>query len=389
MREIWRELKRLLEHGEPGALVTVIRTEGSAYQREGTKMLFRATGDAVGTVSGGCLEADLYEHCRAAINRGEPQIVSYDAGGMMDTVFGLGSGCLGTIELLIEPSSQWGTPDARSLLEEICKRGEEGERFAVVTILREAERLRTPIERLLVDDRGSVVCGVSDPLLRTAAIESARRALGEQERRPSRNVELGAAGRRVDALIDVIVPAQQLLVFGAGEDARPLARIAAEVGMEVTVIDWRRELLERARFPQGVKLACVRPEEFPGPVSLRGRPAIVLMSHHYVADRAVVERLVAVDDPFAYVGILGPRSRTSRLLAELETERHAAIHEALPSIRTPAGLDLGADTPAEIALAIVSEILATTKDRGGGPLTQLAGQISGVDDHAGHPGTRS
>ena len=77
MRDIWLELKRLVERGEQGALVTVVRTEGSAYQREGTKMLFQASGEGVGTISGGCLEADLYEHCRSAIRVGEPQVVTY------------------------------------------------------------------------------------------------------------------------------------------------------------------------------------------------------------------------------------------------------------------------------------------------------------------------
>src|SRR5258706_16247726 len=102
MRDLWSELERVARGGTEGALVTITETEGSAYQREGTKMIFLEGAEPIGTISGGCLETDLFEHCRAAIGRGEPAIVRYVNGTERDVVFGTGSGCEGTIEMLIE-----------------------------------------------------------------------------------------------------------------------------------------------------------------------------------------------------------------------------------------------------------------------------------------------
>ncbi|HUE38322.1 MAG TPA: XdhC family protein [Candidatus Binatia bacterium] len=364
MRDIWLELKRLVERAEQGALVTVVRTEGSAYQREGTKMLFRASGEGMGTISGGCLETDLYEHCRAVIHAGSPQVVTYSPEGMMDTVFGVGTGCLGTLDVLVEPFSGWSA--AHELLGEIARRTELGEKFAVVTLLREDGELALPLRRIVV---GSGSRDVFDPRrsfgaeLHAALVEAATRALAEAVRRPSRPIAIVAGGHRYEALVDVFVPPLRLLMFGAGEDARPLAAIAERAGVDVTVLDWRRELLDRERFPEPTELVELRPEEFPGSASLAHRPAVLLMSHHYEADRAVLGRILALRPSLSYLGILGPRSRTERLFADLGASAH-------PLARTPAGLDIGADTPGEIAVSIVAEILAAAKGRGGGVLSE-------------------
>jgi xanthine/CO dehydrogenase XdhC/CoxF family maturation factor len=362
---IWLELGRLVERGEPGALVTITRTAGSAYQREGTKMLFRASGESVGTISGGCLEVDIFERCRAVLDDGKARIVTYTPESMIDTVFGFGSGCLGTIDLLIEPTAAWRDGRGRQLIDEICRRVRAGERFGVLTLLREEDRLSLPLRRLLIESRRELAEG--DAWVPRAILEAAITAVTATDRRPSRNLRESAKGRSVEALIDVFVPPQRVILFGAGEDARPLAAIAAQAGMEVSVVDWRPELLRPERFPDGTALRCLRPEDFPGDVSLAGSPAVVLMSHGYEADRAVLEHLVKDGSSLGYLGILGPGSRTARLLEDLGMEgRGVAI------ARTPAGLDLGADSPEEIALSIVAEILAVRKRRSGVPLAQPA-----------------
>lgn len=361
MENAWLELERLVERGEAAALVTVTRTEGSAYQREGTKMLFRASGEGLGTISGGCLEVDIFERCRAVLDTGQARAVTYTPESMIDTVFGFGSGCLGTIDLVIEPVADWQSGGARLLLGEICKRVRAGERFGVLTLLREDGNLSSPLRRELIDARRSIGAGIP-PAFR-AILDGAIAAVTTADRRPSKNLRASSGGRSYEALVDVFVPAQRVILFGAGEDARPLAAIAAQTGMEVAVIDWRPELLRPERFPEGTLLSCLRPEAFPGEVSLAGGPAIVLMSHGYEADRAVLAFLLRSAQPPGYVGILGPRSRTARLLADLEVDGPAAA-----IVRTPAGLDLGADTPEEIALSIVAEILAVRKQRSGVPL---------------------
>jgi len=360
MREIWVELKRLVERAEEGALVTVVRTEGSAYQREGTKMLFTASGEGLGTISGGCLETDVYEHCRAAIRSGEPQIVTYSPEGMMDTVFGVGTGCLGTVDVLIEPLSGWRAADGRRLLDEIERRVGLGEKFAVVTVLREDGELAVPLRRFVVGADAHVIGDL--PSVHPALTNAASQALHEDARRPSRLLSVVAADHRYDALLDVFVPPLRLVVFGAGEDARPLVGIAQSSGLDVTVVDWRPELLDPRRFPQATRLVEMRPEKFPNELALEPRTALLLMSHHYEADRAVLTNVLDRRPSLVYLGVLGPKSRTERLLADLGAS-------GPPSPRTPAGLDIGADTPGEIALSIVAEILAVWRGRAGGALS--------------------
>ncbi len=363
MDPIWLELGRLVEREEPGALVTITRTAGSAYQREGTKMLFRASGEGVGTISGGCLEVDIFERCRAVLDTGTARIVTYTPESMIDTVFGFGSGCLGTIDLLIEPTEAWRQGRARQMLDEICRRVRAGERFGVLTLLRENDQVSLPLRRVLIDSRRELAEG--DAWVPRAILEGAIAAVTAADRRPSRNLRESGKARSSEALIDVFVPPQRVILFGAGEDARPLAAIAAHAGMEVSVVDWRPELLRSERFPEGTALYCLRPEDFPGDVSLAGAPAVVLMSHGYEADRAVLEFLLKKAPSLGYLGVLGPRSRTARLFEDLGIEGPLAA-----IARTPAGLDVGADTPEEIALSIVAEILAVRKQRSGVPLAQ-------------------
>jgi xanthine/CO dehydrogenase XdhC/CoxF family maturation factor len=367
MRAVWRGLERLAAGGGEGALVTVAHTEGSAYQREGSKLLFREGVEPVGTISGGCLEADLFEHCRAAIRRGEPSLVCYNTGSSGDTLFGAGTGCQGTVELLIEPVALWRAPSARGLLSRITQCLERNRRLALATLIRRGGEVPPRLPRLVLGEENDIVGHEVEPALRDLLLGEARRALGDQSRRPSRKVERAIGGVPCEILVDVIIPAPRLIVFGAGEDARPLVRIAAASGMDVTVADWRRELLSADRLPEAGALVCVRPEEFPGGVSLDGRPAIVLMTHNYLADRAALERLLARPEPLSYLGVLGPRARTARLLAEIAAAAAGGVGE----VRTPAGLDLGADSPEEIALSIVAEVLAVRRGRSGRPLSEL------------------
>jgi xanthine dehydrogenase accessory factor len=370
MRDVWAELERVARGGEEGALVTVTHTEGSAYQREGTKMIFRDRAEPIGTISGGCLEADLFEHCRKSIAEGSARIIRYENGGELDLVFGTGSGCEGKIELLIEPLALWRTPAALALLSEICRRVAAGRRVAVATLLRRGEDAKPVLARVVVDSAGSSTGEAGDASLRELLLTEADAALHVDARRPSRKVEAVVAGVRSEVLVDVDTPAQRLVVFGAGEDARPLVAIAAASGMRVFVADWRSELLDEARLPHAEALVNLRPEDFPGRISLAAAPAVMLMSHNYLADRAVLERLFADPSPLSYLGVLGPRARTARLLGELAVES-AAAREKAALVRTPAGLDLGADTPEEIALSIVAEMLAVRRHGSGRSLREL------------------
>lgn len=375
MREVWSDLDRLVDGDREGALVTVVHTDGSAYQREGAKMLYRASAEPVGTISGGCLETDLFEHCRSAIDTGEPRLVGYATGSDHEVLLGVGTGCQGRIELLVEPVAGWRAPGERAMVREILHRIDADRRFVLATVLRQGEGMPARrLPRLLVDGDGKALGAVGDPAVRAALLDAARAALVDGSRRPSHKSERACAESRCEIFVDVIVPPVRLIVLGAGEDARPLARIAAASGFRVSVVDWRPDLLDAARFPEASAVTLLRPEAFPGEISLGGA-AVLLMSHNYLADREALERVLASAEAPGYLGVLGPRSRTKRLLSEIVPRGRAA--ETAAEIRTPAGLDIGADTPEEIALSIVAEILAVRHKRGGRALREASAERGG------------
>jgi xanthine/CO dehydrogenase XdhC/CoxF family maturation factor len=377
-RDAWDALDRVTRAGDEGALVTITETRGSAYQREGTKLIFLEKAEPIGTISGGCLEADLFEHCRRQIAKGEAAIVTYQNGTERDLLFGTGSGCEGTIEMLIEPLALWRMKEARELVAAIRRAIDEGRRLAVATVLRRGEEPTLLRARLVVDSAGATlgeIGEIANAALRERLVAEASASIAGDARRPSHKTEIVAGDARYEALVDVVTPAPRLVVFGAGEDARPLVAIAAATGMRVTVVDWRRELLQSKRLPDAESLIEQRPEDFPGEVSLAGSPAVMLMSHHYLADRAVLERLVADATPVSYLGVLGPRARTARLLGEVGAASPQA-KARVAEVRTPAGLDIGADTPEEIALSIVAEMLAVRRHASGRPLREIKRDVS-------------
>ena len=374
-RDVWDVLDRVTREGAEGALVTITETRGSAYQREGTKLVFLEDEEPIGTISGGCLEADLFEHCRRQIAKREAAIVTYENGTERDLLFGTGSGCEGTIEMLIEPLALWRTNEARELVVAIRRTIDDGRRLAVATVLRRGEEPMVVRARLVVDSAGATFGGIENATLRERLLAEASASIAGDARRPSHKTEIVCDDARYEALIDVVTPAPRLVVFGAGEDARPLVRIAAATGMRVTVVDWRRELLQSKRLPDAESLIEQRPEDFPGEVSLAGSPAVMLMSHNSLADRAGLERLVADATPVSYLGVLGPRARTARLLGEVGAASPRA-KERVAEVRTPAGLDIGADTPEEIALSIVAEMLAVRRHASGRPLREIKSDVS-------------
>ena len=372
MREIWLEMERLLDGAGEGALVTVASTKGSAYQREGARLLYRPDGEAVGTVSGGCLETDLFERCHDAIRRGRVLRARYDTGAPGEIVFGSGTGCGGEIEVLIEPLSLWRREPAREVFTAAVARVRAGRPFVLAGPLPVEESER--VARFLIDADGTVGAGTAEPALVRAAGAEAEARLATGRRRPSTTVAIEGGA----LFLDVCVPPIRLVVFGADADARPLVRLAAELDLATTVADWREPLLDPARLPGAEEYVRCRPEELVERVPLGGNPAVVLMSHNYLADRAVLASLLRAPDRLDFIGALGPRRRTEQMLAEIAAEGPALDPDRVAAIRSPVGLDVGADSPAEIALAILGEVLAIRRRCSGGALrdTRAGGALA-------------
>lgn len=267
-RAVMDRLAALERAGLRAALATVVRVRGSAYRHEGAKLLVAEDGSMTGNVSGGCLEQDVREVALGVIRSGRAELRSYCSGSDEGAPWDLGVGCEGHVDVYIEPVSR-GRRKIRSLLD-----GRTA--FAACTLLETAGGG----SRLLVwGDRVEGRLGLLG--LDERALVAAREALAAGR---SAVHELG--GHQV--FIDAFLPPPQLVVFGGGEDARPLARFAVDAGFQVTVVDHRPAYLAPDRFPVQVRRVECRPEHLSQVLRLDERGYAVVMNHHFAHDQAVV-----------------------------------------------------------------------------------------------------
>ena len=329
--EILDSIDLLAARAEPMALATIVATRGSTYRRAGARLLVPPTGEPIGNISGGCLEGDVARIGREVIGSGQPRLVEFDLTAEDDAVWGYGLGCNGAIEVFIEPT--------------------EGA-LATAAALREQGSCWVTV--LTGDEIGSH---------RMQADGTAAQALRD-------GTPMVVEEDRVRVLYEPLLPPMRLVVCSAGHDAIPLVRQAVELGWRVTVADVRRALLTEDRFPTAASFVDADPERAAQTVEHDARTAVVVMSHNYLRDIAYLRSFL--DVPLAYLGLLGPRGRTEQMLAELGRP------EAIERLHAPAGLDIGAEGPEEVARAIVAEILAVTRRRPGRPLRERHGPIHGT-----------
>jgi xanthine/CO dehydrogenase XdhC/CoxF family maturation factor len=354
------ELARAAPAGEVLAMATVMKVRGSAYRRPGARMLMTADGRTAGMVSGGCLENDVRERARGVMETGKPTLVTYDSTAPEDIVFGLGLGCNGIVQVLIEPLTAGDESSVLAFLAACVARRQMG-RIATVFHSDSA-----PLgARVLRWPDGHVTSNCGDPEVVEALIEALH--ANAARRNVLRGVALPAGGN-AGVLIETVAPPVPLTIFGAGDDAIPLVQVAKLVGWHVTVIDARPAYAKRERFPAADAVLCLRPEALAESPQVVFPPEsmVMIMTHQFAHDRELLRTLVP--GASRYIGILGPKSRTQRLLGELTDEGVTFSDEALARLHGPAGLDVGAETPEEIALSILGEMQAVLAQRHGGAL---------------------
>jgi xanthine/CO dehydrogenase XdhC/CoxF family maturation factor len=315
----WRETAEIVDRaiglvsaGRRAALATVVRIEGSSYRRPGAKFLIEDDGETLGGVSGGCLDADVRDIGLRVIQTGVPRLLHYDTGADDRTVWGLGLGCNGSVDIFVQPATE---PVTLETLREIRTRLDGTSGFAIVTT---------------IDGEGG----------------RGRMRIADLPQRDTRSrVESRDSGR---VFTEVLTPPPDLIVCGAGDDSRPLVTYASETGFAVTVVDHREAFLSATRFPAAKYRLCLRADAGAGTLTAGPRTLVVIKTHSFVHDRDWLE--VFLDTPASYIGLLGPRTRAEELLALLDV--------ADDRVFAPVGLNLGADGPEQIAISIVSELLA-------------------------------
>ena len=315
----WRETAEIVdrvialaEGGRRAALATVIRIEGSSYRRAGAKLLIENDGRTLGGVSGGCLEADVRAIALRVIETGVPRLLRYDTGADDRMVWGLGLGCNGSVEIFVQPATEPRTVEA---LREIRARLARGSAFAVSTI---------------VDGPDAGQSIVAEPLAHEA------------------RSRVDSDGPRT-VFIEVLHPPPDLIVCGAGDDSRPLVAYASDAGFAVTVVDHRDAFLTAERFPSALRLVHLRPDGDADTLAIGARTLVVIKTHSFAFDRDWLR--VFLGTRASYIGLLGPRTRAEEILGELDAAGDGRVF-------APVGLNLGADGPEQIAISIVSELLA-------------------------------
>ena len=360
-REIVAALSRAATAGDSVVLATVVRVTGSSYGGVGARMVIGTDGSTIGLVSGGCLESDLAEHARRVYATGRAEIVTYDTRDDDDAPWGLGLGCNGLIEVLLEPLPPPRGRDVAALIDR--------------ALAADLPSVIATVIRVTDSETGLATVG-SHALLGRPNVQSVGEwGSGSGLADAAKHVdEALAAGRRglvrelgpIEVAFEVVMPSVRLIVCGTGPDAAPVARIASQLGWDVTVVDHRPLTnAHSSRFPGAHVVECAEALRLADAVALTPRSAAVVMSHHFARDRDYVQALLTAD--VAYLGVLGPRARTERMVTELTTgnARPPTIGDRFFA---PVGLDLGGEGPDAIALAIISQVSAVTSGRAGGHL---------------------
>jgi len=324
MHKELQDILALIRGGQaPLALATLLKVEGSSYRRPGSRLLTDGEQVLRGSLSGGCLEGEIIGRAKEVLADGVPRLLQYDLRGDLDLVWGSGSGCEGVLDILVERLDPASPPEWLAWIER-------------------ARATRTTL---------------------TIRTDLASDSLG------MRSIPTGPDAQG-SGCVETFVPPISLWILGASDDSRPMVRLAKELGWSVGLLDHRPAFARPERFPEADQVLSGHPAQLIPGLELDGRSAVVLMTHNYMKDLEALRSLSA--SRAGYLGLMGSRARSRKMLAELAAE---GIHCG-ERLHSPVGLDLGAEDPETIALAILAEIQACFHDRTGGPLREARSSVS-------------
>jgi xanthine dehydrogenase accessory factor len=363
--EVLKAISDLREQGRPMALATIVSVTGSTYRRPGARFLVPDSGVTVGNLSGGCLEGEVEQLGREVMSDERSRLQLYDLTADDEAIWGWGLGCNGAIEVFIEPAQR-----AAEVADALRSAIEDERGVAVVTVI-ESELDGVEVgARLLVYGDGERASGTG-----RSAVDEALGELGAEALAAGRTEAFPVVleGGRLRVFVESVRPPLRLLVCGAGHDAIPVVELATSLGWRTVVVDDREALLDRARFPGANDFTRCDPAAAAQATRADDRSYALVMSHNYLRDRDYLKSFLGSE--VAYIGMLGPRARLERLLTDLAGEGIRPAAAQLGKVHGPAGLDLAGEGPEEIAVAIVGEVLAVSRQRAGGFLRARAGSI--------------
>jgi len=307
----------------PLALATLVGVEGSSYRRPGSRLLTDGERVLRGSLSGGCLEGEVLARAREVLTDGLPRRLRYDLRGEADLVWGSGSGCEGMLDILVERLDAASPPEWLSWIEQAW-----------------ASRM---------------------PLTLHTDLNPNQLGMRSIPRQPD---------AKASGFTETFLPPLALWILGASDDSRPLVHLAKALGWTVGLLDHRPAFARAERFPEADQVLSGHPAQWLPDLALDGRSAAVLMTHNYLKDLEALRLLLP--SQVGYLGLMGSRARGRKLLGELAAEGL----QADARLHTPVGLDLGAEGPETIALAILAEIQACLNHRSAQPLGMSGAPVS-------------
>ena len=339
------------------ALATVVRVEGSSYRRTGARMLIADDGVWVGGISGGCLEGDALKRARLAIAKSESSLVTYDTTDDDAYQIGVGLGCNGIIDVLFTPLDPNNKHNPVEVLKTCVRANRQTHVLVNITATNLGDSVVKAGEVIPYIDANSLKVLGNTTIIQNLQTEIAVRL--QQGRSASWAFQL-PDGQQLAVFIEILLPEIHLILMGHQYDIYPLARQVREVGWRVSMVSKLQKVNARLLDTVDEVYDFTQWNEVP----IDAYTAIVLMAHDFQTDKLNLPK--ALQSEAFYIGMLGPRVRAGKIFDELNASGQAITDADMERIYAPAGLDIGALSPEEIALAIIAEVKAVFAKREGG-----------------------
>jgi xanthine dehydrogenase accessory factor len=336
------------------ALATVVKVRGSSYRSPGARMIITDDGKWIGSISGGCLEGDALRKARQVMIDKNPITVTYDTTEDSNQNLGIGLGCNGIIDVLIEPIDPLDENNPVKQFERLLTINEPVASATVFTS-------KAAGKKIFKISSGFIFDTVTEDSLRADIDIEFEGIFNTGKSTVKTFLRLG---EEVEVFFELIQPSIKLIIFGGGFDARPVSDLAKTMGWNVEVTDECVAHIAPVFFPKADKLSLCQREFIERNFEITPYTACVLMSHNYEYDRGVLNKILKSPSP--YIGILGPRKRFEKMISELNKKGIHLSNNDHHRIHSPIGLDIGAETPDEIALSIIGEVQSKFSNRSGG-----------------------
>ncbi len=359
INDIIKAYKQARNMGLKTALATVVKVEGSSYRQPGARMLVTEDGQLTGAISGGCLEGDALRKAILAIHQKSNKLITYDTSNPDDVEFGVQLGCNGIVHILFEYIDEDSSENPIYLLEKTVEKRND----SVIATLFSVEKRNFQIGTvgLIINEEITLFSSVKS--IENKIEESGKAALSNKKNVLSKT---DVDGNECEILLNFNPPQTVLVIAGAGNDAKPLVEAAYILGWKAIVADGRATHAVKNRFPNADQVFIAKPEEIINTIKIDENTVFVLMTHNYNYDLELL-RLI-INHPLKYIGLLGPKTKLNRMLDDLKITDIEITGEMVNKLYGPVGMDIGAETSEEIAIAIAAEIKAVLSGKNGSSL---------------------